>query len=381
MTAPRRYLDYNATAPASPAVREAVASALETGGNASSVHAAGRAARRMIEEAREAVARLVGGEAEEIVFTSGGTEANSLALGGPSAASLIVSAIEHDSVLAPARADPRPVFLCPVTADGAINLQALDRLLSEAPAPALVSLMLANNETGVIQPVAAAAERVHARGGLLHCDAIQGPGRLPVDLPGRGVDCASLSGHKIGAPPGVGALWMRDGLEIVPQLLGGGQERRRRAGTENLPGIAGFGAAAGEAENALEAAGDLAALRDRLEAGIRGIAPEAAIFGTAAERLANTACISMPGMAAETQVMAFDLEGICVSAGSACSSGKVQASHVLAAMGVPEAEADCAIRVSLGRETQPDDIDRFLDVWRMLYDRMKSRRAASSVPA
>jgi len=372
------YLDYNATAPASPAVRRAVAAALEAPGNASSVHAAGRAARRTVEAARAQVAALVGVRAEEIVFTSGGTEANALAIAGAPAASVIVSSIEHDSVLAAAQAQARPHFFCPVDESGVVDPGALESILAEAPAPALVSLMLANNETGVVQPVGEAAERVHAHGGVLHTDAIQAPGRLPLDLPALGVDLASLSGHKMGAPQGIGALWVREGLGLEPLLRGGGQELRRRAGTENLPGIAGFGVAAEEAGAALEDVQRLQALRDRLEAGLQKRAPEVRIFGQDAPRLPNTVTVAMPGMTAETQVMAFDLEGICISAGSACSSGKVQASHVLQAMGVGETEAGAAIRVSLGAGTSEAEIDRFLEVWHRLCARARARRESAA---
>lgn len=381
MSMPRLYLDWNATAPVSEAVREAVSSALVEAGNASSVHSAGRAAHRRLEDARAAVAALVDVPTQELIFTSGGTEANNLALKGVACASLVVSAVEHDSVRAPAVRDGREHFICPVDEEGRADLAALADLLKQAPAPALVSLMLANNETGVIQPVSDAAELAHAHGGLIHCDAIQGPGRLPLNFHELGLDMASLSGHKLGAPQGVGALWVRQGLEIEPLLDGGGQELRRRAGTEALPAIAGFGVAACEALAHLGEISRIRARRDRLEAAICGIAPEARIFGAKAERLANTSSLAMPGMAAETQVMGFDLEGICISAGSACSSGKLQASHVLAAMGVPDDIASCAIRVSLGHSTTDADIDRFTASWRKIFERARDRSRPAVVSA
>ena len=381
MTAQRLYLDWNATAPVSAGVRDAVAAALKETGNPSSVHSAGRAAHRRLEDARAAVAGLAGVAPREIVFTAGGTEANNLAIKGASCASLIVSAVEHDSVRSPVLGDGRPQWTCPVDEAGRVTLEALASILKEAPAPALVSLMLANNETGVIQPVAEAAELVHAQGGLLHCDAIQAPGRLPLNFRELGLDLASLSGHKIGAPQGVGALWIREGIEIAPLLDGGGQEQRRRAGTEPLPAIAGFGEAAREALARLDEVPRLAVLRDRMETAIREIAPEARIFGAAAERLANTSSLAMPGLAAETQVMGLDLEGICISAGSACSSGKLQASHVLAAMGVHDEIASCAIRVSLGHSTTETDIDRFVAAWRKLHERARERTGAARMTA
>lgn len=378
MVAQRIYLDHNATAPVPAPVREAVAAALAICGNASSVHGPGRAARRLIESARAEVAAAVGARPEEIVFTSGGTEANNLAISGVPAASLIVSAVEHDSVRQPARARGLPLFACPVDGEGRVRLDALDDLLGSAPAPALVSVMLANNETGVLQPVAGVAELARRHGAIFHCDAVQGPGRIALDT-GRGdIDLLTLSGHKIGAPQGIGALRVREGLALEPLLRGGGQERRRRAGTENLPGIAGFGAAAGLCGERLRGIARIAALRDDMERRVLAACPGARIFGAGAARLANCSAIFMPGMAAETQVMAFDLEGIAVSAGSACSSGKVTASHVLAAMGAADAEARGTIRVSLGHETTAGEIDRFVEVWHMLADRAVARRVPAA---
>jgi cysteine desulfurase len=359
------YLDHNASAPVRPEARAAMVDALTITGNASSVHRFGRLARRRLEDAREAVAALVGARAERVVFTSGGTESNNLALCGTGRARPLVSAGEHDSVLNTA---PEAVRI-PLRRDGRVDLTALAERLDEDPRPALVSVMLANNETGVIQPIAQVVETARARGALVHCDAVQAAGKIPFDMAALGVDFMSLSAHKLGGPQGVGALVLAEGIELAAQLRGGGQERRSRAGTENLPGIAGFGAAAAAAGAGLESMAALAGLRDALERRLRALAPELEVYGAAAPRLPNTSCFAAPGLTAETQVMALDLAGIAVGAGSACSSGKVTPSHVLAAMGVGAAEAGAAIRVSLGWDSAPGDIERFLDAWGALYSR------------
>ena len=360
------YLDWNATAKLRPEAQAAVTAALNVTGNPSSVHAAGRAARRLIEEARDKVAALVGVTARDVVFTSGGTEANMLALTPALGEVLLISAIEHPSVRSGGRfAAAEDV---PVTAAGVIDLAALERQLAGRSRP-LVSLMLANNETGVIQPVAEAAALVHAAGGLLHVDAVQGPGRIDCDFKALGADLMTLSSHKIGGPQGVGALIRRDGLAIDPQIKGGGQERGARAGTENVAGIAGFGAAAEAARQGWTAeAAAMAALRDTLEAGIKAVAPKAVIFGAEAARLPNTTLFSVPGMKAETAVIAFDLEGVAVSSGAACSSGKVAPSHVLAAMGTAPELSRGAIRVSLGYATSDDDVGTILKAWGKLSE-------------
>lgn len=376
MTQQRTYLDYNATAPLAPAARAAVLDALDTGGNPSSVHACGRAARKLVEQARRHVGSLIAARTQDIVFTSGGTEANATAIAGLPAQSLIVNDTEHDSVRQPAQAAGLPVWRLPVGRDGRADLAALEDRLKTAPAPALVCLMLANNEIGVLQPVIEAAELVHAHGGLLHCDAIQAAGRIPLDVTALGVDSLSLSGHKIGAPPGVGALWLRPGLTLRPLVTGGGQELGRRGGTEAVPAIAGFGAAAEAAAALPDGTDRLQALRDRMESDIAALAPDAFVIGANAPRLANTSAIGMPGLAAETQVMAFDLEGISISAGAACSSGKVKVSHVLLAMGLDADEAGCVIRISLGRGTTEADIDCFVSAWRDMYLRRSRRRGA-----
>ena len=368
------YMDYNAGAPVCSEAAAAMAEALAEAGNPSSVHGFGRAARRRLETARVQVADLVGADPERVVFTSGGTEANNLALRGSGAGRVLVSAGEHDSVLAAVQGAEH----IPLEAGGRVDLERLAEMLRSAPAPKLVSVMLANNETGVIQPVAEVARLVTEAGAVMHCDAVQAAGKIPVDIDALGAGLMSLSAHKLGGPQGVGTLVLGRGVEVGALLRGGGQERGRRAGTENLPGVAGFGAAAGVAARSLGQAAALAEWRDELEAGIKSLAPEAVIYGAGVPRLANTSCITLPGVPAETQVMALDLAGIAVSAGSACSSGKVRPSHVLQAMGVPDEAAGCAIRVSLGRETRRADIDRFLDAWRALYDRCaETPRAAS----
>ena len=368
------YLDYNATAPMKPAVIAAVVEAMGRLGNASSVHRFGRLARRAVEEARERVAALVGARPEQVVFTSSGTEANNLALHGHERGHgrVIVSAIEHDSVR---RAAPHAEIL-PVGADGVVDLEALARLLSRDGKPALVSVLLANNETGVIQPVAEIARLARSHGCLVHCDAVQAAGKIPVDLGSLGVHLVSLSAHKIAGPQGAGALVVADGVEVEPMLRGGGQERGRRAGTEDVAALAGFGIAAELAREGLGDTASLTRLRDDLERRVLDLAPGVNIFGAEAPRVANTSCFTMPGVASETQVMALDLAGVAVSAGAACSSGKVQPSHVLRAMGASEAEAGGAIRVSLGWRTSAADIDRFMEAWGGLLARTRSAMAA-----
>jgi len=368
------YLDHNATTPVLPDVAQAMAQALARVGNASSVHALGRDARRSVEDARESVAVLAGARPAEVIFTSGGTEANNLALRGTGRERVLVSSVEHVSVLdAVAEAATVPVSIpnpnpIPVDGDGVVDIGALEALLAAAPGPALVSVMLANNETGVVQPVAKIAEAARRFGVLVHCDAVQGAGKMSLDMAGLGVDLLTLSAHKMGGPQGIGALIVRDGTPLNPEARGGGQERRRRAGTENVPAIVGFGvAAAGEG---VAEAPRLRRLRDDLESRVVGVCGGARIFGAGAERLPNTCCVSMPGVANETQIMALDLAGVAVSAGSACSSGKVESSHVLAAMGVAPEQAATAIRVSLGHDTTEDDVSTFLEAWTGLYKRL-----------
>jgi cysteine desulfurase len=365
------YLDWNATAPMRPEAAAAMAEALTRTGNPSSVHRWGREARRALEKARAQVAALVGAAASEIVFTSGGTEANRLALHGLAGRRLLVSALEHDSV----RQAAEGAAVIPARPQGVVDLAALERMLAEDARPALVSLMLANNETGVIQPVAEAARLAHASGALLHCDAVQAAGKVAVDRAALGADLLSLSAHKLGGPQGVGALVVGDAVKLVALQTGGGQERGRRAGTENLPGIVGFGAAAAVAAERLRDYAAVALLRDQAERRLAAIAPDAPVYGAAAPRLANTLAIGMPGVPAATQVMALDLAGVMVSAGAACSSGKLRRSQVLDAMGVGAEAAESAIRISLGWSSSSADIDQLVEAWGALYLRRRASAA------
>jgi len=353
------YLDYNATAPLRPAAAEAMARASALTGNASSVHSFGRQARAAIETAREQVAALAGAKPAQIVFTSGGTEANNLAIAGSGRARILVSAIEHDSVLAAAPSAER----IPVTSDGVVDLAALQHLLQVDARPALVCVMLANNETGAIQPLAEIVVIAHRAGALVHCDAVQAAGKLPLDFATLGTDLMSLSAHKFGGPKGAGAVVVADNVPFTAQLRGGGQERGRRAGTENIAAIAGFGAAADEARHDLSRLEAIAAMRDWLERDAVADVSAARIIAAKPPRLANTSCLALPGASSETLVMALDLAGVAVSAGSACSSGKVKASHVLKAMGLGDEIAGSAIRVSLGWASKAADVERFLEVW------------------
>ncbi len=351
------YLDHNAGSPARPEVVAAVAEVLREPGNPSSVHAWGRRAHARMERARAAVARLVDADPAGVVFTSGGTEANALALTGCRRPRILVSAVEHASVLA------HGSETVAVDASGRIDLDGLDRALAADPRPAVVSVMLANNETGILQPVAEAAAIAHARGALIHCDAAQGPGRVAVSLSRLGVDFLTLSAHKLGGVPGCGALLQADpAFALAPFLLGGGQEHRRRAGTENLSGIVGFAAAADDI-GCRDAILDMRDLRDHLEAEIGRRVPAARIIGQDVARLCNTTCVALPGVASQVQVMALDLAGVMVSAGSACSSGKVAESAVLRAMGLGTEVAGSAIRISLGPQSTRDEIDVFLAQW------------------
>jgi cysteine desulfurase len=388
MTNPRTYLDFNATAPLLPQARAAVMAALDVCGNPSSVHAEGRAARRIVELAREQVAALVCGEARNVVFTSGGTEANMLALSPAVGDRLLISAIEHPSVLAGGRYAPESVERIPVNADGIVDLTALRSALAKGGRP-LVSLMLANNETGVVQPVSEAARLVHEAGGLLHVDAVQAAGRISCDIKALGADFMTISGHKIGAPKGVGALIKRsESLHLDPLIKGGGQERGARAGTENVAAIAGMGAAVSDcvttasAQSPTASSSDPAAsgyvrqtaLRAALESGLKTVTPAVVVFGADSPRLPNTTLFSVPGLKAETAVIAFDLEGVAVSSGAACSSGKVQPSHVLAAMGIPLDLARGAVRVSLGPTTTESEINHFLEAWNRVSGALLSNR-------
>jgi len=363
------YLDYNATSPIRPSVIDAVTSAMQSVGNPSSVHGAGRSARSAVEQARAKIAAMVNARPRDVMFCSGGTEASNAALYGAQASSLIISAIEHECVQAAADASDLPVFRAPVAESGVILLNELEDLLCKAPSGALVSVMAANNETGAIQPIAQIAEIARKHGALFHCDAVQAAGRIPLDIGALGTNYLTLSSHKIGGPQGVGAIVLSPTAPLKPLIVGGGQELGRRSGTENVAGIVGFGEAAMEAMAAIPDMARLALLRDRLEGQMRAHAPTAVIIGAAAERLANTSCIAIPGLKGETQVMHFDLAGICISSGSACSSGKVKVSHVLSAMGYSEHIAASSIRVSFGYQTEKSDVDAFFEAWKSLYDR------------
>jgi cysteine desulfurase len=371
----RVYLDWNATTPLCPEARQAMAAAWEVAGNPSSVHAEGRQARRLVEGARAAIAGAVDARPQDVVFTSGGTEANALALtpglrrgAGEPVRRLLVSAIEHTSVLSGGRFSPEAIGTIHVTGSGLIDLDHLRRLLAAGP-PALVSVMLANNETGALQPVGEVADIVHEAGGLLHVDAIQALGKISVDIKSPRADLVTLSAHKIGGPKGVGALVLAEEMQgLEPLLRGGGQELGRRAGTENVAGIAAFGAAVRAAMAALQGnATRLEGLRDRLEAGLKQT-PDMIVFSEEVLRLPNTTLFTVPGLKAETAVIGFDLGGIAVSSGSACSSGKVQPSHVLEAMGFGKELAQGAVRLSLGWSTSEADIDLALQAWRKLAD-------------
>ena len=375
------YLDYNATAPVKPQVSEAIAKALTMTGNPSSVHQFGRDARNAVESARDQVATMIGARPEEVVFTAGGTEANNMALNGAGRKRLIISAIEHPSVLRAAEAiagsnsarNERELFVLPVDSEGVVSLDALDQALGTNADDAMVSVMLANNETGVIQPVAEITSVAQRRGALVHCDAVQAPGRIAFDVASLGVDMLSLSAHKFGGPKGVGALFVRGALDLQPLIIGGGQERGRRPGTENVAGIVGFGVAAELAVDDLQRAPHLSAMRDRAEHNLSDIDPKVKIFGAGAERLPNTSCLSMPGVQSELQVMGLDLAGVAVSAGSACSSGKVEPSHVLRALGLPDAETGCAIRISFGWASRDEEVDKLVRAWRAFYAGLTAR--------
>jgi cysteine desulfurase len=358
------YLDANATEPARPEAIAAAVAAMRLGGNPSAIHRAGRAARRVLEGAREALAARFGAPAAGVVFTSGGTEANALAVRGLAGGRrVIIGATEHDAV----RAAAPGAAVLPCDAAGLPDLAHLAALLGEGPA--LVCLMLANNETGTILPIAEAAALCRAAGALLHVDAVQAAGRIAVDFSALGAHSLALSGHKLGGIPGAGALLLAPGIEPVAQLTGGGQERGRRGGTHGLPAIAAMAAAAA----AIALDGSLAPLRDAIErhATEAGAIPLAA----AAPRLPNTASLALPGIPAATQVIALDLAGVQVSAGAACSSGKVAASHVLAAMGLG-ALAGQAIRVSLPWNATQADVTAFAAAYTAMAARLRQGRAA-----
>ena len=367
------YLDHNATSPLRPESLSAVTHALAVGGNPSSIHAKGRAARAVMEEAREKVAGLVRARADTVIFTSGATEANNLALFGAVEGSLaegetritrvFVSAIEHSSVLATADrlAERFPwvrVVRLAVTADGVIDLEGLRVALREGKGRALVAVMAANNETGVVQPIAEVSKLVREAAGLLLVDAVPAAGKIDLDF--SLCDYMVLSAHKLAGPQGVGALIVREGAPLQPQLVGGGQQKGLRAGCENLSGIAGFGAAAHAAADGEGERARMAHLRDHFENGLKQAIPETVIFGAGKARLCSTSCFAIPGLAAETALIGLDLDGVMMSSGSTCSSGKVSVSHVLAAMGVEEKLAACALRASFGWSSTMEDVNAAL---------------------
>ena len=388
----RTYLDHNATTPLAPAVLDTVTAVLrEQFGNASSVHMFGQMAKAQVDGARQAVADLIGGRPQEIVFTSGGTEADNLALRGVAEAAaagrkrhLIASAIEHEAVLRTLKALARngwTVTLLPVDGNGIVAPDALEAALTDETA--LVSIMHANNEVGTVQPIAELAASAHRRGALFHTDAVQSAGKLPLAVDQLGVDLLSLSAHKLNGPKGVGALWVRRGLRLVASQTGGGQERNRRAGTENVPGIAGFGAAARLAAATADAGGaEIAALRDRLEAGILDNVPGAVVNGDRERRIPNTTNISFEGVEAESLLIALDLEGVAVSTGSACSSGTLEPSHVLRAMGCSPHRTQSSIRFSLGLGNTTGQIDRVIEIMPRVVGKLRTlARPAQQVGA
>lgn len=399
----RIYLDYNASAPLLEPVKVAMIEAFDVFGNGSSVHSQGRKVHGRIETAREQVAKMVGARGQDVIFTSGGTEANNLALTPSlfpkdlqSQARLYVSAIEHPSILNGMRFEKDQITVIPVTREGVVDVKWLrNELLNsedvpEEPhknephkkqiKPILVSVMAANNETGIIQPIAEIADIVHEAGGLLHSDCVQVLGKMPLLLPMTNADLISVSAHKIGGPQGVGALILRDASVVLrePHVAGGGQELKRRGGTENMAGIVGFGVAC-EVVNETQAAeqGRIKDLRDQLEVGLLDVSPDAVVFGKDVQRLGNVCCFAVPGFSAETQVIQLDLMNISLSSGSACSSGKVDHSHVLKAMAVKETISHAALRVSLGPQSSLDDVNGFLKAWESIYTRAKKRGHAA----
>ena len=387
------YLDHNASSPLRSRAREALDEALAEHGNASSVHAAGRRARARVENARERVARLVGTTPASVVLTSGGTEANALALRGVIAGAMeaedritriFVTAIEHESIRANAAALAESVpglklNEIKVTGDGVVDLAAFRLQLMQGKGRALVCVMAANNETGAIQPVEAIAKivRGECEDALLHVDAVQAAGRIALSFDALGADLMTISAHKLGGPLGAGALILRDGTPFAP-LFAGAQEMGRRAGTENVAAIAGFGAAAEEAQDHAAEMIRLRTLRGHFEAGIKTLAPDAVVFGEGAERLPNTSNFAIPGLSAESALIALDLDGIALSSGAACSSGKVKPSHVLAAMGVDETLARSGLRLSLGWSNTESDIDAALAALGRLLDRKVGLRSAAA---
>jgi cysteine desulfurase len=377
----RIYLDHNATTPLVPAALDRLtAVARDTWGNASSVHHFGQQAKAVLDEARASVAALLGASASEVIFTAGGTEGDNAAVRGAVEAleatgrrHLVVSAIEHEAVLQTAKSLARRGFeitLLPVGSSGVAEPEALRGVMTARTA--LVSVMHANNEIGTLQPVAALAAIAREGGALFHTDAVQTAGKIPVDVGALGVDLLSISAHKFGGPKGIGALWVRRGVRLAPFVTGGRQERNRRSGTENVPAIAGMGAAADEARrHAAEAASRVAALRDRLEQGVLDGVPGTDVNGDRRARVPNTTNISFDRVESESLLIALDLEGIAVSSGSACSSGTLEPSHVLKAMGHPHQRTLNSLRFSLGSGTTQAEIDHVVQVLPALVEKLR----------
>jgi len=365
------YLDHNATSPIRPEVIEEMNRVMKMGGNPSSVHAVGRQAKSILEESRQTIAQIINCRAQKIIFTGGGTEANNLALNIKAVDHIIISATEHDSVAQVQKNFEGRIDILPVDKNGLVRQEHLSNALADATGNSLVSIMLANNETGVLQDVKSLARISHEAGALFHTDAIQAFGKIPIDFRALGVDLMSISAHKLGGPQGVGALVALEKIILAPLTYGGGQEVGRRSGTENLAGIAGFARAVSLVPQNIHAMKTCERIRNRIEQEIEQIAPEVYFYGAAENRLPNTSTILMPGISSETQVMAFDLDGLCLSAGSACSSGKVKPSHVVLAMGASQDQALSTVRISLGIDTTEQDADAFIAAWKKLYNRKK----------
>ncbi len=374
------YLDYNATSLIKPEVVKEMTSLLSLAGNPSSVHQFGRGARDVIETSRDRVANMIGSQPDEIIFTGGGTESNNMALFGSGRKRIVLSVIEHPSILEAAKSmlkyegqGERSIEFVSVDENGVVDPSSVEKAIGSDGENVLVSIMLANNETGVIQPIHEIASLVKDRGALIHCDAVQAPGRIPLDVKMLGIDLLSISAHKFGGPKGVGALFISDNITLNPLVTGGGQERGLRPGTENVIGIAGFGIAADLVGQDLQNVGHIAKLRDSLENKLCSLEPKVRVFSKDAKRLPNTTCLSMPGVQSEMQVMGLDLAGVAVSAGSACSSGKVEPSHVLAALGLPSEDVGCAIRISFGWGSKKSDVEKLVSVWQAFYAGLSTR--------
>lgn len=360
------YLDYNASVPLRPQAKEAMLGVLDFEGNSSSSHGIGRKMRSLIDEVRKGILQSLG--AKKLVFTSGGTEANALVLSGMNNLPVLVSTIEHNSILQGAKCSD----YVPVTKEGVVNLESLEKKLESSEKTGLISIMLVNNETGVIQPVKEVARIAHLKGWKVHTDASQALGHIPFSFYELDVDMMTLSSHKCGGPVGVGALLLKEDLHLEPLIRGGGQEYGMRSGTLSAPLIVGFKSAM---EAALQEESLMAKKLHNFQEKIEGSLPEAIVYGKGASRVYHVSCLGMPRVPSDLQLMSFDLKGVAVSAGAACSSGKIKESHVLAAMGVPAYEAQCAIRASFGWKTKESDIDTFIQVWKDIYSKQFLKEA------